>query len=61
MAICKRCGADDLHKSDLCGNAGCVHCCGTPIDEIEDLLTGFIKIPKDKGNDKNKKKSINRK
>lgn len=29
--ICERCGATDLAKSDLCGNAGCVYCCGTPI------------------------------
>ena len=34
MAICKRCGADDLVTSDICGNAGCVYCFGTPLEEI---------------------------
>ena len=35
MAICKRCGADDLIASDLCGNAGCIYCCGTPEENLQ--------------------------
>lgn len=39
MAICKRCGANDLLTSDLCGNAGCIYCCGTSIEELESVVT----------------------
>lgn len=31
MLTCKRCGSDDLMKSDLCGDAGCIHCAGTTV------------------------------
>ena len=26
MAVCKKCGADDLYPSDLAGKYGCVYC-----------------------------------
>lgn len=35
MAICLKCGESDLLNSDLCGNAGCIYCCGTLDDEDE--------------------------
>lgn len=35
MCICKRCGADDLLKTDLCGDYGCVYCYGTPESELK--------------------------
>lgn len=53
MAICKRCGADDLLTSDLCGNAGCIYCCGTSMEELKET--------EDKGTEKTKKSNAHKK
>lgn len=54
MAICQRCGADDLLTSDLCGSAGCIYCCGTLVDEYE--ATAFKSISQWEEEERQKKK-----
>lgn len=48
MAICKRCGANDLLTSDLCGNAGCIYCYGTSIEELKETEDKYKETEKTK-------------